>query len=90
MEIGPSGVRHEIRGTMHALKLCVSAFEVPLDPSEKLEFLADIESSADRLVSLLDEYEAFAPAPPSPATSPDGPVPTPASAAAAVVIKTAQ
>lgn len=60
METGPAEVRHAIRGTMNALKLCVSAFEMPLEPSEKLEFLSDIDASADKLVSLLDAYEANA------------------------------
>ncbi len=58
METGPAEVRHAIRGTMNALKLCVSAFEMPLETSEKLEFLSDVEASADKLVSLLDRYEA--------------------------------
>lgn len=82
MEIGPAEVRHAIRGTMNALKLCVSAFEMPLEPSEKLDFLADIELSADKLVALLDQYEAFAP--PAPASS-GGPASGHASAIAAVV-----
>lgn len=82
MEIGPAEVRHAIRGTMNALKLCVSAFEMPLEPSEKLEFLADIELSADKLVALLDQYETFAPPPPA---SSGGPVGGHASAIAAVV-----
>ena len=81
MEIGPAEVRHAIRGTMNALKLCVSAFEMPLEPSEKLEFLADIETSADKLASLLDQYEAFAPAP----SSPGGPAAGQVSALAAVI-----
>lgn len=82
MEIGPAEVRHAIRGTMNALKLCVSAFEMPLEPSEKLEFLADIELSADKLVALLDQYEAFALPPP---VLPGGPAGGAASAIAAVV-----
>ena len=44
MEPTPAELRHAIRGTLNALKLCVSAFEMPLDTSEKLEFLSDIES----------------------------------------------
>ncbi len=70
METGPAEVRHAIRGTMNALKLCVSAFEMPLEPSEKLEFLADVELSADKLVALLDAYEAFAPQQPATGASP--------------------
>lgn len=87
MEIGPSAVRHEIRGTMNALKLCVSALEMPLETSEKLEFLADIESSADKVVALLDEYETLASASP-PADPHRGPL-SAIAAAAAKIIKSA-
>jgi hypothetical protein len=82
MEIGPAEVRHAIRGTMNALKLCVSAFEMPLEPSEKLEFLADVELSADKLVSLLDQYEAFPPPAQQPAPPPVDGQPSPLHAVA--------
>ena len=82
METGPAEVRHAIRGTLNALKLCVSAFEMPLEASEKLEFLADIELSAEKLVSLLDAYEAFTPPTNAPGAPLDGaPAPIAASAA---------
>jgi hypothetical protein len=47
--------RHSIRGLLNALKLCVSALELPLDRSEKLGFLSDIEDSADKLIVLIQE-----------------------------------
>jgi hypothetical protein len=53
-----ASLRHDIRGTLNALKLCISAFEMPLEPSEKLEFLADIEASADKLCGLVDEIDS--------------------------------
>jgi hypothetical protein len=67
---GPAELRHGIRGTFNALKLCVSAFEMPLETSEKLEFLSDIESSAEKLASLLEEYESVAPDPAPPSAQP--------------------
>jgi hypothetical protein len=70
MHNGAAELRHGIRGTFNALKLCVSAFEMPLETSEKLEFLSDIESSADKLASLLDQYDAIVPEAPSPAPHP--------------------
>ena len=73
MESTPAELRHSIRGTLNALKLCVSAFEMPLDTSEKLEFLSDIESSADKLAELLDRFEAASP-PSSDGSAADGPV----------------
>ncbi len=74
MHVTPGELRHAIRGTLNALKLCVSAFEMPLDPSEKLEFLADIESSAQKLAELMDQVAAL------PESSPE----SPAGAAAAL------
>ena len=59
-------LRHGIRGAMNALKLCTSAFEIPLDLGEKLEFLDDIERSAGKIVSLLDDLEAEHDRSPSP------------------------
>ena len=53
-----ASLRHDIRGTLNALKLCISAFEMPLETSEKLEFLTDIETSAEKLAGLLAELEA--------------------------------
>ena len=70
METGPAEVRHAIRGTLNALKLCVSAFEMPLETSEKLEFLSDIEASADKLADLVGQYEAFFPDAPAAAAGP--------------------
>jgi hypothetical protein len=54
-----AALRHDMRGTLNALKLCISAFDMPMDASEKLEFLSDIESSADKLAGLVDEFEAL-------------------------------
>jgi hypothetical protein len=55
-----ASLRHDIRGTLNALKLCISAFEMPLEPSEKLEFLADIEASADKLSAMIEEIDSVA------------------------------
>ncbi len=51
-------LRHGICGLHNAITLCVSAFDTPLETSEKLEFLTDIESAADRLLAMLEEFEA--------------------------------
>jgi hypothetical protein len=60
-----ASVRHDIRGTLNALKLCISAFDMPLETSEKLEFLSDIELSADKLAGLVGELESLASSPPA-------------------------
>lgn len=54
MDQSSSEFRHALRGAVNALKLCVSAFDLPLSKSEQLEFLADIEVAADKVASLLD------------------------------------
>jgi hypothetical protein len=54
-----AALRHDIRGTLNALKLCISAFEMPLEASEKLEFLADIEASAEKLAGLIEEIDSM-------------------------------
>jgi hypothetical protein len=51
--------RHDLRGRINALMLCVSAFDVVQDPAETLEFLDMIERAADRLVAALDRFEAI-------------------------------
>ena len=58
MDRKKSEFAHSLRGALNALKLCVSALEMPMDPSEKLEFVADIESSADRIAALIAERES--------------------------------
>jgi hypothetical protein len=52
--------RHNLRGRLNALKLCVSAFEILENPQELLEFLEMIEQAADRTVAALDALEGLA------------------------------
>ena len=49
--------RHDLRGKINALKLCVSAFEMIDDPAELLEFLDMIERAADMAIEAMDELE---------------------------------
>ena len=49
--------RHNLRGRLNALKLCVSAFEILNTVKDELEFLHLIEQSADGTVVALDEME---------------------------------
>jgi len=64
--------RHNVRGRLNALKLCVSALELVQTRQELLEFLDMIDQSADRLLVALDRFEKVAsnaagnPPPPSP------------------------
>lgn len=61
MDPTPAELRHSIRGAFNALRLCVSALEMPLDTSEKLEFLSDIETAAERIATVLEQLDASLP-----------------------------
>jgi hypothetical protein len=54
-----SPLRHEIRGMLNAMRLCVAALGKPVPTPDKLEFLDDVELAADRLIALLDELIAL-------------------------------
>ncbi len=57
MALDVKRARHDLRGRLNALKLCVSAFEVLESRAELLEFLDLIEQGADRTVTALDDLE---------------------------------
>ena len=50
--------RHNFRGRLNAVKLCISALEILESPEEAVEFLEMIEDSADKTIAALDEFEA--------------------------------
>ena len=52
-------LRHSIRGTINALKLGTSALDTGLTREETLEFVAYFEQAADKMVVLLDQYDAL-------------------------------
>jgi hypothetical protein len=56
-------IRHDLRGCIHGMKLCVSALETPLSDAEKVEFLTDIEAGANKMLKLMDQLHAAAPDP---------------------------
>jgi hypothetical protein len=51
--------RHDLRGRINALMLCVSAFDVVQTQGEALEFLEMIERGCDKLIVALDTFEAL-------------------------------
>jgi hypothetical protein len=60
MNVDPAQhARHNLRGRINALKLCVTAFEVLQTPQECLEFLDMIDQAADKTIVSLDELEAL-------------------------------
>ncbi len=66
MENPPDPVRfarHEVRGCLHGMKLCVAALDTDLPPEELDEFLTHIEDAADKMPRLLDDLDAVSPPP---------------------------
>jgi len=59
MEAELKRARHDLRGRLNALKLCVSALEVLDNPAEVLEFLEMIDEAADKTAEALDALEAL-------------------------------
>lgn len=57
--------RHEVRGCLHGMKLCVAALETDLPLEETREFLDHIEHAADKMPKLLDDLEAVDPQQPA-------------------------
>jgi hypothetical protein len=68
MDSTPESVRfarHQVRGCLHGMKLCVAALEGELPLEEATEFLDHIEHAAAKLPQLLDDLDAAAPSPPA-------------------------
>lgn len=55
-------IRHDIRGRLNALRLCVAVLETPLESEEVQEFIADILQTCDSLADLVDELLLITPA----------------------------
>jgi hypothetical protein len=58
METDLRQARHNLRGRINALKLCISAFEILDTREEVLEFLEMTDQAADRTVAALDALES--------------------------------
>ncbi len=58
METELRHARHNLRGRLNALKLCVSALDILESREEKIEFLEMIEQATDHAVAALDALEA--------------------------------
>ena len=68
METTPESVRfarHQVRGCLHGMKLCVAALDTDLPLDEAQEFLEHIEHAAAKMPRLLDELDAVAPSQPA-------------------------
>jgi nitrogen-specific signal transduction histidine kinase len=69
MESTPESIRyarHQVRGCLHGMKLCIAALETDLPLDEATEFLDHIEQAAAKLPTLLDDLEALSPPQPQP------------------------
>lgn len=50
-------LRHDIRGCMHGLQLCLSALETPLGWDEAPLFLDDVIKAATRMDNLMEQLD---------------------------------
>ena len=53
------GLRHAARGSFNAMKLCVSALELPCTFDEQIEFLDDVIRTSDHMCVLVDDLSAL-------------------------------
>jgi hypothetical protein len=58
MDKSLSTLRHDARGCLNAIKLCISALDLPCTFEENMEFIDDVILSADRLDGLLEKIAA--------------------------------
>jgi hypothetical protein len=50
--------RHDLRGRLNALKLCISALEILESDQERVEFLEMIEQASDKTADAMEKMEA--------------------------------
>ena len=50
-------LRHDIRGRLNALNLCVAVLETPMEAAEADEFLVDIIQMCDSMIDLMNQLE---------------------------------
>lgn len=52
-------LRHDLRGSLNALKLCASVLELPLEPSERAAFLDDILRACNSVDEMMQRLESM-------------------------------
>ncbi len=52
-------LRHSLRGTINALKLGASVIDERLPKDEAIEFLDYMIQGAERMLTLLDQYDSY-------------------------------
>lgn len=52
-------LRHAVRGCLNSIKLCISALELPCTREEEQEFINDVILSADKMMHLTEQLEAY-------------------------------
>lgn len=54
-----SRMRHAIRGCLNAMRLSAFALEASMTPDDAAEFLGYLENSADKLLALIEQWDAL-------------------------------
>ena len=50
-----SRLRHDLRSAFNNIRLCTAAFETETDPREQVQWLAYIESAADKCIETVEQ-----------------------------------
>lgn len=50
-------IRHDLRGRINAMQLCISALPVAADKNEAIEFIDDVIKLCDRVSELMDQLD---------------------------------
>jgi len=57
-DMGIRRLRHDVCNGVHEMSLCICALPILTDDRERLQYLQEITTTADRVIALLDELEA--------------------------------
>jgi hypothetical protein len=52
-------VRHDARGALHSIKLCVAALKMRCTPEEEMAFIDDVIDCSDKMDELMVKLDAL-------------------------------
>jgi len=52
-------VKHDARGALHSIKLCVAALKMQCSPEEEMAFVEDVIECSDKLGDLMTKLDAL-------------------------------
>jgi hypothetical protein len=52
-------LRHDARGALHSIKLCVAALKMQCTPEEEMAFIDDVIDCSDKLAEIMVKLDAI-------------------------------